>query len=165
MARILLQQHAALRRDAHLIARQDVDARSEPRNAAQRARLLAQHVPRLDGGAQLFDQFGPESGYALFELFFWMFDKQRATAVDAASVTCPVLVVAGSADKVISAVTARKVAALYAHATFEEAEGRGRAVERLVYERALDVVRSVFCCLLLSCLVSAAQLQSPNPRA
>lgn len=81
----------------------------------------------LDPEAQrrIFAMFSPESGRALFELFFWMFDRQRATAVDAAAVTCPVLVVSGSEDKVISAVTGRKVAALYAHATFEEAAGRG----------------------------------------
>jgi non-heme chloroperoxidase len=81
----------------------------------------------LDPQAQrrIFDMFSAESGLALFELFFWMFDQQRATAVDAAKVTCPVLVVSGSDDKVISPVTGRKVAALYANATFEEDAGRG----------------------------------------
>lgn len=78
-----------------------------------------------DGQRRIFDMFSAESGLALFELFFWMFDKQRTIAVDEANVTCPVLVVAGSEDKVISAVTCRKVAALYANATFEEAAGRG----------------------------------------
>jgi len=28
----------------------------------------------------VFDKFGPESGRAFFELFFWMFDQTRATA-------------------------------------------------------------------------------------
>jgi len=81
----------------------------------------------LDPAAQrrIFDMFSPESGLALFELFFWMFDIRRTTAVDAAAVGCPVLVVSGSDDKVISAATGRTVAALYAHATFEEAAGRG----------------------------------------
>ncbi len=81
----------------------------------------------LDPEAQrrIFDMFSPESGRALFELFFWMFDRQRASVVDTAAVTCPVLVVSGSEDKVISAVTGRKIAALYAHATFDEAAGRG----------------------------------------
>lgn len=74
---------------------------------------------------RVFDMFSPESGLALFELFFWMFDKRRATAVETANVTCPVLVVSGSDDKVISAVTGRKVAGLYANATFEEAAGHG----------------------------------------
>ncbi|MEI9901712.1 MAG: alpha/beta hydrolase [Hyphomicrobium sp.] len=44
----------------------------------------------LDPEAQrrIFDMFSPESGRALFELFFWMFDRQRATVVDTAAVTC-----------------------------------------------------------------------------
>jgi pimeloyl-ACP methyl ester carboxylesterase len=81
----------------------------------------------LDPQAQrrIFDMFSAESGLALFELFFWMFDLQRATAVDAAKVTCPVLVVSGADDKVISPVTGRKVAELYANATFWEDPGRG----------------------------------------
>ena len=78
-----------------------------------------------DAQRRVFDQFSAESGRALFELFFWMFDKERATAVDAGNVRCPVLVVAGSEDKVISAVTGRKIAQLYAGATFREAAGRG----------------------------------------
>ena len=32
----------------------------------------------------VFDKFGSESGRALFELFFWMFDETGATAVDRA---------------------------------------------------------------------------------
>jgi non-heme chloroperoxidase len=81
----------------------------------------------LDPQAQrrIFDMFSAESGLALFELFFWMFDLQRTTAVEASKVTCPVLVVSGSQDKVISAATGRKVAALYANGTFEEDPGRG----------------------------------------
>lgn len=81
----------------------------------------------LDPEAQkrIFAMFSPESGRALFELFFWMFDAARATAVDTAKVACPVLVISGSDDKVISAETGRNVAALYADATFEEAAGRG----------------------------------------
>jgi pimeloyl-ACP methyl ester carboxylesterase len=81
----------------------------------------------LDPEAQrrVFDQFSAESGRALFELFFWMFDKRRTTAVETAKVTCPVLVVSGSDDKVISAVTGRKIAQLYRRATFHEVTGRG----------------------------------------
>jgi non-heme chloroperoxidase len=48
---------------------------------------------------RVFDQFSPESGRALFELFFWMFDTRRTTEVDTGKVTCPVLVVSGSEDK------------------------------------------------------------------
>ncbi len=54
-----------------------------------------------------------------------MFDKQRTTSVETDKVTCPVLVVSGSQDKVISPVTGRKVAQLYRNGTFEEDAGRG----------------------------------------
>jgi len=81
----------------------------------------------LDPEAQrrIFALFSPESGRALFELFFWMFDVQRTTAVEADKVTCPVLVVSGSQDKVIAPVTGRKIAQLYRDATFLEDPGRG----------------------------------------
>src|SRR5690606_39245202 len=78
-----------------------------------------------DDQRRIFDLFSPESGRALFELLFWMFDAERATTVNVAQVTCPVLVITGSDDKVIAPAAGRKVAALYANATFEEAAGRG----------------------------------------
>jgi pimeloyl-ACP methyl ester carboxylesterase len=91
------------------IAKQDSLASLEP--AAQRA---------------VFDKLGPESGRAFFELFFWMFDNARTTAVDAARVRCPVLVMAGSQDKIVSAATARSIAQLYGRrAMFHLADGRG----------------------------------------
>lgn len=75
---------------------------------------------------RVFDRLGPESGRALFELFFWMFDKTRATDVDVGGVSCPVLVMAGAADKVISPVTGGRIARLYGeHATFHVAPGHG----------------------------------------
>ena len=86
----------------------------------------------LDPAAQrqVFDRLGAESGRALFEVFFWMFDGNRTTEVDASKVTCPVLVIAGSQDKVISPATGRQIAARYGErATFHEAahevEGHG----------------------------------------
>jgi hypothetical protein len=75
---------------------------------------------------EIFERFGPESGRALFELFFWMFDESCATKVASDSVTCPVLVISGSEDEIVSSTTARRVAALYGeNATFVEAEGHG----------------------------------------
>jgi non-heme chloroperoxidase len=75
---------------------------------------------------QVFDRLGPESGRALFELFFWMFDKHHATEVDARGITCPVLVIAGAADKVISPMTAGRIADLYGgRAAFHVMPGQG----------------------------------------
>lgn len=82
----------------------------------------------LDAETQraVFDKLGPESGRAMFELFFWMFDDTRASAVEAARVRCPVLVVAGSDDKIVSAATGRKIAQLYGRlGMFHEVKGRG----------------------------------------
>ncbi len=89
---------------------------------------------------RVFAKFSPESGRALFELFFWMFDGARATAVEANKVRCPVLVVAGENDKVISAETGRKVARLYALGEFVEARGRGHFL--IMEEGAADLARS-----------------------
>jgi non-heme chloroperoxidase len=88
---------------------------------------------------RVFDQFSPESGRALFELFFWMFDKRRTTEVDTGKVTCPVLVVSGSEDKVVSATTGRKIAQLYPGATFHEAPGRGHFL--IMEEGASELAR------------------------
>ena len=73
----------------------------------------------------VFDQFGPESGQALFELFFWMLDTGRATAVDTDAVRCPVLCVRGTDDRVVSHGTARATAAAYPGSAFWEPSGHG----------------------------------------
>ena len=83
---------------------------------------------KLDDKAKraVFDKFCSESGQALFEMFFWMFDHGRAAAVDTAAVTCPVLMVFGSDDKVISARTGWQIAHRYGErATIHEAAGHG----------------------------------------
>jgi pimeloyl-ACP methyl ester carboxylesterase len=79
-------------------------------------------VPKTEQRA-VFDKFGPESGRALFELFFWMFDRTRATSVDTDTVTCPVLCLVGSDDKIVSPQTARETARPYHDATFWELGG------------------------------------------
>jgi non-heme chloroperoxidase len=89
---------------------------------------VSDSLASLDADAQrrVFDRFGPESGRALFELFFWMFDGQRASRIDSTHVTCPVLAITGSQDKVVSVATGRQVANLYgARGTFQEAPDHG----------------------------------------
>lgn len=73
----------------------------------------------------VFDQFGPESGLAFFQMFFWMFDRTGATAVDTAAVKCPVLCLVGAEDRIVSAQTARDTASAYSGATFWELERHG----------------------------------------
>ena len=69
----------------------------------------------------VFDRLGPESGTAIFEMFFWMFDGRRAVAVEFDRVSCPVLVLSGAEDRAVPPVTARKIAERYgAKAEFHE---------------------------------------------
>ncbi|MBL6954295.1 MAG: alpha/beta hydrolase [Alphaproteobacteria bacterium] len=75
---------------------------------------------------EIFAQFVPESGRALFESLFWMFDLGRASYVNAVNVDCPVLVISGGRDRVISPATARNVADKYRDlATYLEFEDMG----------------------------------------
>jgi non-heme chloroperoxidase len=85
----------------------------------------------------VFDKFGPESGRAFFELFFWMFDKTGATKVDTDAVICPVLCVEGADDKLVSPATASATAAGYPCATFWELQGHGHM---LVLEPGADEI-------------------------
>ena len=81
-------------------------------------------VPK-DEQRALFDKFGPESGLAYYEMFFWMIDKTKAASVDVEAVTCPVLVVAGVDDNLVSLPTARATALGYPQAAFWEEPGHG----------------------------------------
>jgi non-heme chloroperoxidase len=74
--------------------------------------LTLNRVPEAEQRA-VFDKFGPESGRAFFELFFWMFDRTGATAVDTKSVRCPVLCLAGADDNLASVASARATAEGY----------------------------------------------------
>jgi non-heme chloroperoxidase len=93
----------------------------------------------------VFDKFGPESGRAFFELFFWMFDKTGATRVDTAAVSCPVLCVAGAEDRMVSLGTARETAEGYPGATFWELQGHGHmlVLEPGVEEIAEEIARRI----------------------
>jgi non-heme chloroperoxidase len=81
-------------------------------------------VPESEQRA-VFDKFGPESGRAFFELFFWMFDLSGATLVDTGAVTCPVLCLVGADDKIVSPQTARETARADRDAAFWELDDHG----------------------------------------
>lgn len=75
--------------------------------------LLPAHEQRA-----VFDRFGPESGRALFELFFWMFDQTGATRVKTDKVRCPVLCLSGAQDRIVSLATAKATAEAYPQSMF-----------------------------------------------
>jgi non-heme chloroperoxidase len=90
---------------------------------------------------RVFDRFGPESGRALFELFFWMFDSTHATAVNTQAVRCPVLCLSGTDDRLVSIETARATAKSYRGAHFWELNGHGHML--LLEPGAEDIARRI----------------------
>lgn len=73
-----------------------------------------------DEQRRVFDRFGPESGRALFETFFWMFDQTGATVVDTDAVHCPLLCLSGAQDNIVSLQTAKQTASTYPQAELWE---------------------------------------------
>jgi pimeloyl-ACP methyl ester carboxylesterase len=72
----------------------------------------------------VYARFVPESGRATFEVMQWSFDLKRASHVTARAVTCPILCLVGSGDKINPPSTVSRVAARYhGRARFEEVEG------------------------------------------
>ena len=70
---------------------------------------------------KVFDRFVYESGQAGFEVGFWFLDRKGAARVDEAKVTCPVLVVAGSQDRITPTSVVRQIATKYkAVSTYKE---------------------------------------------
>jgi len=105
------------------------------------ARVLTLNcVPPAEQRA-VFDKFGPESGRAFFELFFWMFDRTGATAVDTSAVSCPVLCLSGTDDKLVSLATARATAAGYSGGTFWQLAGHGHML--VLEPGAEDIARRI----------------------
>lgn len=97
-------------------------------------------VPK-DEQRGVFDKFGPESGLAYFEMFFWMLDKVKAAAVDTSAVRCPVLCLSGTDDNLVSLATARATALPYRDAQFWEEAGHGHMI--LVEPGAEDIARHI----------------------
>ncbi|MGH6827330.1 MAG: alpha/beta hydrolase, partial [Rhizomicrobium sp.] len=67
---------------------------------------------------EIFRRFVPESGRATFEAVHWGLDMRRASEVDVRKVTCPLLFLTGTADRISPPGTVARAAALY--------EGRAR---------------------------------------
>ena len=62
-----------------------------------------------------------ESGRAAAEIGFWLLDINGAARVDAAAVTCPMLVIGAAEDRITPAAVTRKIARKYAHvSTYKE---------------------------------------------
>jgi pimeloyl-ACP methyl ester carboxylesterase len=69
----------------------------------------------------IYAKFVSESGLATFEIMQWGLDSKQASLVDASRVTCPVLCLVGTRDKVNPPGTVSNIAQRYKKlATFEE---------------------------------------------
>ncbi|MBW1797917.1 MAG: alpha/beta fold hydrolase, partial [Deltaproteobacteria bacterium] len=71
------------------------------------------HLLPVDEQQQTYKKFVYESGKAVFEIGFWPFDSKRASKVDEAKVSCPVLVISGARDKATPCSVNRKIANKY----------------------------------------------------
>jgi len=69
-----------------------------------------------------------ESGRAASEIGLWMFDPRDSSKVDESKVTCPVLVVCGTRDKITPACVVRNVAKKYKSSTYKEFENHAHWV-------------------------------------
>jgi len=70
---------------------------------------------------EMYDKLVFESGRTAFEIGLWFLDRHRASEVDASRITCPVLVISGTQDRIMPASVARKIAHRYREvATYRE---------------------------------------------
>lgn len=72
------------------------------------------HLLPIAEQKKTYDRMVCDSGKAIFEIGYWMFDTRGASRVDTAKVTCPVLVLSGAQDRIVPAHVVRKVALKYA---------------------------------------------------
>jgi pimeloyl-ACP methyl ester carboxylesterase len=81
-------------------------------------------LDRMPDRDQVLTRFVPESGRAIFEIMHWGLDMRRAGEVDVRKLSCPLLVLVGSEDRINPPGTVERVAALYRElATYEKMPG------------------------------------------
>lgn len=81
------------------------------------------HLLPLDEQRAAYAQFVYESGRAAAEIGLWPLDSRRASRVDPTKVSCPLLVLAGSEDRITPARVVHQVARRYGeHAHYREFE-------------------------------------------
>ena len=79
------------------------------------------HMLPVEEQDKIYKRFVYESGRAACEIGFWFLDRKGAARVDEARITCPVLVIAGSQDRITPASVVRRVSAKYiAVSTYKE---------------------------------------------
>jgi len=80
----------------------------------------------VDQQKSLYDKLVWESGRVVCEIGMWFLDPKKASRVDEAKVTCPVLILAGSKDRMTPAAVVKKIRKKYHHvATYREFDQHG----------------------------------------
>jgi pimeloyl-ACP methyl ester carboxylesterase len=70
---------------------------------------------------ETYDKLVSESGRAVFEIGLWFLDRNRVSGVDASRITCPVMVIGGTQDRIMPTSIVRKIARRYPQvATYRE---------------------------------------------
>jgi pimeloyl-ACP methyl ester carboxylesterase len=78
----------------------------------------------IEEQCEVYRRFVYESGRAAFEAGLWFLDRKRAAHVDAFAVRCPVLVLAGSDDRLAPPCLMRQIERKYApHCRYQELPG------------------------------------------
>jgi pimeloyl-ACP methyl ester carboxylesterase len=84
------------------------------------AAVLLKRLPQ-DEQRRTYEQLVHESGRAACEIGFWFLDMHHAKYVDASQITCPVLLIIGSEDRIHPPAVMRKVALRYKpYSTYHE---------------------------------------------
>ncbi|MBV8979118.1 MAG: alpha/beta hydrolase [Alphaproteobacteria bacterium] len=97
----------------------------------------------------VYARFVPESGQATFETMHWSFDHRRAARVAARDVSCPILCLVGSDDRINPPSTVKRIAGRYnGQAVLEELPGTshwliGEPGWAQIAQRAADWVKAL----------------------
>jgi len=103
--------------------------RKPMRQTFEEAVYSMMHLLSEQEQTEIYGHFVYESGRAAFEIGFWLLDFGKASYVDESNVTCPVLVIAGTEDRITPASVVRKVAAKYgAVSSYKEFKGHSHWV-------------------------------------
>ncbi len=93
------------------------------RQTFEEAVYSTMHLVPENEQKEIYSNFVYESGRAAFEIGYWFLDSRGASKVNESKVTCPVLVIAGTQDRITPASVVRRVSRKYkAVSTYKEFE-------------------------------------------
>jgi len=67
------------------------------------------HLLTPEQQKQTYGNFVYESGRAAFEIGLWLFDTKKATQVNEKKVTCPILIISGTEDRITPVAVVKKI--------------------------------------------------------